>query len=85
MRAARPGERLVTLDGVERTLEPEALVIADRDRAVALAGIMGGQETEVTSATRRVLALQQATSMVSTAAARPRRGGRGTTTRSIRT
>lgn len=55
VRAARPGERLVTLDGVERTLEPEALVIADRDRAVALAGIMGGQETEVTSATRRVL------------------------------
>ncbi|HSM52525.1 MAG TPA: phenylalanine--tRNA ligase subunit beta, partial [Thermoanaerobaculia bacterium] len=55
VRRARAGERLVTLDGVERSLHPEVLVIADRDRPVALAGIMGGRESEVGPATRRVL------------------------------
>jgi phenylalanyl-tRNA synthetase beta chain len=55
VRRARPGERLTTLDGVERTLSPEVLVIADAERAVALAGIMGGAASEVTAATRDVL------------------------------
>ena len=55
VRRARPGERLATLDGVERTLSPEVLVIADGERAVALAGIMGGAASEVTAATRDVL------------------------------
>lgn len=55
VRRARAGERLVTLDGVERALDPEVLVIADRDRPVALAGIMGGRASEVGPATRRVL------------------------------
>lgn len=55
VRAAREGETLVTLDGVSRTLDPEVLVIADRTRAIALAGIMGGLETEVTATTRDVL------------------------------
>ncbi|MCZ7651443.1 MAG: phenylalanine--tRNA ligase beta subunit-related protein [Thermoanaerobaculia bacterium] len=55
VRRARAGERLVTLDGAERTLDPEVLVIADRERPVALAGIMGGRESEVGAATRRVL------------------------------
>lgn len=44
-----------TLDGVERTLKPHHLVIADSRRAVALAGIMGGAETEISFRTRNVL------------------------------
>jgi phenylalanyl-tRNA synthetase beta chain len=55
VRRARPGERLRTLDGVDRVLKPEQLVIADAERAVALAGVMGGQESEISAATRSVL------------------------------
>jgi phenylalanyl-tRNA synthetase beta chain len=55
VRRARRGEKLVTLDGVERALDPEILVIADRQRAVGLAGIMGGLATEVTARTTDVL------------------------------
>jgi phenylalanyl-tRNA synthetase beta chain len=55
VRRAERGERLTTLDGTERVLEPTDLVIADTDRAVALAGIMGGEETEVTATTDSVL------------------------------
>ena len=54
-RRARPGERLVTLDDVERVLDPEMLVIADGEKPVAVAGIMGGGPTEVGDATRNVL------------------------------
>ena len=54
-RRAREGEKVRTLDGVERTLSAEDLVIADGERAVGLAGIMGGEETEVSSATTNVL------------------------------
>jgi len=54
VRRARPGERLVTLDGVERTLSAEMCVIADAERAQALAGVMGGSESEVTAATTDV-------------------------------
>ena len=42
IRRATAGERLTTLDGVARTLDAEMLVIADRDRAQAVAGVMGG-------------------------------------------
>jgi phenylalanyl-tRNA synthetase beta chain len=55
VRRAQPGEQLQTLDGVERALSGDMLVIADRKGAVALAGIMGGASTEVTSRTRSVL------------------------------
>ncbi|MHB9024801.1 MAG: phenylalanine--tRNA ligase subunit beta [Armatimonadota bacterium] len=55
VRRARAGEPFTTLDGVERILTPNMLVIADRSRAVALAGIMGGENTEVTEATTNIL------------------------------
>jgi phenylalanyl-tRNA synthetase beta chain len=55
VRRARAGERLVTLDGQERELDPEMLVIADAERVVALAGVMGGQDSEVTESTRDIL------------------------------
>ncbi len=53
-RRARAGERLTTLDGQERELDPEILVIADAERAVGLGGVMGGLDSEVTDATRDV-------------------------------
>jgi phenylalanyl-tRNA synthetase beta chain len=55
VRRARPGETIRTLDGVERELEPSDLMIADAERSVALAGIMGGEETEIGESTREVL------------------------------
>src|SRR5207247_5743570 len=55
VRRARKGERLRTLDGVLRDLEPTDLMIADAERSVALAGIMGGEETEITDATSDAL------------------------------
>ncbi len=55
VRRARPGETIRTLDGVERQLEPSDLMIADAERSVALAGIMGGEETEIGESTTEVL------------------------------
>jgi phenylalanyl-tRNA synthetase beta chain len=55
VRRARAGERIVTLDGKERGLHPEVLVIADRERPVALAGVMGGADSEVTTGTTALL------------------------------
>jgi phenylalanyl-tRNA synthetase beta chain len=54
VRRARPGETITTLDGIERRLEPDMLVIADRDRAQAVAGVMGGARSEVSRATTRI-------------------------------
>jgi phenylalanyl-tRNA synthetase beta chain len=55
VRRARKGERLKTLDGVERTLDPEDLVIADEVKPLGLAGVMGGWDTMITPATKNVL------------------------------
>ncbi len=55
VRRARAGEMLTTLDGVERALTAEMLVIADAERPVALAGIMGGADTEMSESTTTVL------------------------------
>ncbi len=60
VRRAEDGEKLETLDHVERTLDSEMLVIADADRAVALAGVMGGTDSEVSDETTSVL-LESAT------------------------
>jgi phenylalanyl-tRNA synthetase beta chain len=54
VRRARQGEALRTLDGVERKLDASMLVIADAARPVALAGLMGGADTEVTDVTTDV-------------------------------
>lgn len=55
VRRAADGETIRTLDGVDRTLDASMLVIADADRAVAVAGVMGGAETEIESGTGTVL------------------------------
>lgn len=55
VRRARAGERLVTLDGVERALDPDDLVVAEGSGPVALAGIMGGARTEIGSDTSAVV------------------------------
>ena len=55
VRRAQPGETIRTLDGVDRKLEESDLVIADAERAVAIAGIMGGEETEIGEQTTEVL------------------------------
>jgi len=55
VRTARPGEKLTTLDAKERTLDPEDLLICDRDRGSALAGVMGGGDSEISAGTSRVL------------------------------
>jgi phenylalanyl-tRNA synthetase beta chain len=55
VRRAKKGERLKTLDSVERVLDAEDLVVADHKKAVALAGVMGGWETMITAETKNVL------------------------------
>ena len=60
VRTAEKGETLQTLDGQERKLEPSMLVIADKAGAVAIAGVMGGAETEVHGDTHNIL-LESAT------------------------
>jgi len=60
VRRARSGEKLLCLDGIERELTPEMLVIADADKPIAIAGVIGGEDTAVTDATTDVL-LESAT------------------------
>ena len=59
IRRARPNETLTTLDGVNRTLDPEMLVIADAERASAIGGVMGGRDSEIGSTTK-LIALESA-------------------------
>ena len=55
VRQAEEGEKIVTLDGVERDLSPSDLVIADTEKAIGIAGVMGGFNTEITDSTKYVL------------------------------
>lgn len=55
VRRARAGEKIETLDGQKRNLEPDMLAICDESRPVAIAGVMGGAETEVSEKTVNIL------------------------------
>jgi phenylalanyl-tRNA synthetase beta chain len=55
LRRARKSEKLKTLDGIERTLDPDDLVVADEKKALAIAGVMGGWDTMITPETRNIL------------------------------
>ncbi|MFH0838605.1 MAG: phenylalanine--tRNA ligase subunit beta [Candidatus Omnitrophota bacterium] len=55
VRKAAQGESIVTIDGVERSLEEDILVIADNEKPAAIAGILGGKDTEVTDSTKNIL------------------------------
>lgn len=55
VRKAREGERMKTLDGSERTLDTDMLMICDAEKPVAVAGVMGGESSEVSSSTTEVL------------------------------
>jgi phenylalanyl-tRNA synthetase beta chain len=57
VRRAKPGEKIRTLDGIERTLDPDICVIADGDgsRAIGIGGVMGGAETEISFSTKNIL------------------------------
>jgi phenylalanyl-tRNA synthetase beta chain len=55
VRLARKGEKLRLLDGTERTLEPDDLVVADENKALALAGVMGGWDSMITPETKNIL------------------------------
>jgi phenylalanyl-tRNA synthetase beta chain len=59
IRRAKPGETIRTLDGIERALDPEMLVIADAERAQAIGGVMGGASSELGNGTR-LLVLESA-------------------------
>lgn len=55
VRCARAGETITSIDGQQRVLDPEMLVIADAERAVAIAGVMGGVDSEVSAHTQDIL------------------------------
>ena len=55
VRRAKNGEEITTIDGVTRKLDTEILVIADSDRPIAIAGIIGGKDTEVSEETKNIL------------------------------
>lgn len=55
VRGAQEGEHIITIDGVRRELKPQMLVIADKNKAQAIAGIMGSKDSEITEETRNIL------------------------------
>ena len=55
VRRAGQGERITTLDGVDRELHPDDLLIADVERPLGIAGVMGGEDSEVSSSTSKVI------------------------------
>src|SRR5213079_3779174 len=55
VRLARSGEKILALDGKTYSLKPDNLVVADQERAVGIAGVMGGEETGVTDSTKNIL------------------------------
>ena len=55
VRRAKAGESIVMLDGIERKLDTSILVIADAQKRVAIAGIMGGRDTQITADTKNIL------------------------------
>lgn len=55
VRMAKEGEKLTTLDSIERTLKTEDIVISDGERAIGLAGVMGGLDTEITDKTKNII------------------------------
>jgi phenylalanyl-tRNA synthetase beta chain len=55
MRRAHPGEQMQTLDGINRTLDPEMLMITDTAGPIAVGGVMGGAETEISEGTKNIL------------------------------
>jgi len=55
VRRARPGERLRTLDGIERTFTKDMCLVCDPTRAVGIGGIMGGADSEISFSTRNIL------------------------------
>jgi phenylalanyl-tRNA synthetase beta chain len=55
IRTAREGEKITTLDDVERELDPDVCLVSDREQAAGIAGVMGGQVSEVSESTTRVL------------------------------
>jgi len=55
VRNAKKGENIITIDGVKRELSPDMLIIANEKRPIAVAGVMGGLNTEVTGSTKNIL------------------------------
>ncbi|MFC1808077.1 phenylalanine--tRNA ligase subunit beta, partial [Candidatus Omnitrophota bacterium] len=66
IRRAKKGEKIITIDGIERELKPDILVIADTEGPVAIAGVMGGKQTEVTQETKNILLESACFDMVTT-------------------
>lgn len=55
VRMAKEGEKLITLDNIERTLSSEDIIISDGNKAIGLAGVMGGLDTEITENTKNII------------------------------
>ena len=55
VRRARKGEKLRTLDGVERSLDPDDLIVADQKKPLGIAGVMGGWDSMITPETKNIL------------------------------